>query len=287
MGQAQSARLVSQQEDISRIELVFATKTLGTAISPDEGSRPSIVSRTLHATTLTVTVQEGDFPVTGDRPEEAIRLVLRCIQALPGITAKDWTPDHFLSRVSSIELINRNTLSLVEGNVVRRGDSDMFVRIHYQEYESLLRDLLAFFSAQMTTGKSSVLQLRPRGYGDLIAQVSFNFSPTEVNITSEAQMLGLTASQSPAGSSSVGGMLDKLGVGGMLAAGNDLKVKVEGIGKVLAQGLGVLAPLLQSQSPKMPNTSGSSPSNAVDLVDMLTKYEPAIKALKLLQDYDK
>jgi hypothetical protein len=231
-------------------------------------------------------VAGGNFPVNGNQPEEAIRLLLRCIQALPGIVVGQWTSAHFLEHVRHVDLIARSTLSLSDSNVVHRRDAEMFVRVHYEENEQVLCNLLAFFASSMTAANSSMISLRPRGYGDLIAQLSFNFAPNEANITSEAQLRSVMPAHShdPTPTPPSAGILNSaLGtVSGLVGAGSSLTAKTLGIGTVIKKGLGMIAPLLQAKGISVPGVSGSSPSNAADLVDVLHKYEPAMNVLKAL-----
>ena len=196
MGQQQSTRLIAENESVSRLEMYFSARTLGTSLSSSLGSRPSIVNTTLQNTMLTITVSEGDFPVTGIQPEAAIHFLLRCIQDLPGIEIDDWKPKNFVSHISSVELITQSSVSLTVNDEVRLGSTEMFVRVHYQDDEPLLRNLLAFFAARMVETNNVILKVRPRGYDDVIAHMSFNFTPNEVNITSESQLRDQNASQS-------------------------------------------------------------------------------------------
>ena len=69
----------------------------------------------------------------------------------------------------------------------------------------------------------------------------------------------------------------------LLSAATGLSDKARGFGKTLQQGLGMLTPLLNSQGIKVPDVAGvSSPQSAGDLVDLLAKYEPAMKMLQNL-----
>ena len=286
MGQTQSARLLAKKEDLSRVEMVFAVRTLGSTMSPTAASRPSIVRTSLHNTTLTVTATNGGFPVTGETPEAAVRLLLRCIQALPGVDVAEWTPRHFMGHISAVDIIDTAPVWIDDGNIVQRGSPQVFVRVHYDEDEETLHRLLSFFAAKMKLATTSVISVRPHGYGDLVAQLTFNFAPHEVNITSEAQLANSAAIKDSSKSAEPStGILSMLGgAGGIVSAATGLTGQTRNFGRVLQQNLGILTPLLRSQGIKSPDLTGlAAPKNAGDLVALIEMFQPALELLKGLQ----
>jgi hypothetical protein len=283
MGQSQNAR--SRQENLSHVEMVFSSWTLGTNFSAS-GSRPSIVRSSMQNTTLKINASGSNFPVTGEHPEEAIRLLLRCIQELLDVGVNDWTPAHFIRHVSNVELIESYKLTLGPNNIIQREHSEMFVRVHYTEDETVLRNLLSFFASKMENAKSSVLSVRPRGYGDLIAQISFNYAPNEVNITSENQIIGTQSnvSNSPQdkGISSIARSIKS--ASGLLSAATGLGNTI-GLGDTVKNALEMFSPFKGNKTHSDDN--GSSPVNVDKLVELVGKYKEAAKIMDFVKGQSK
>jgi hypothetical protein len=127
-----------------------------------------------------------------------------------------------------------------------------------------------------------VINVRPRGYEDLVAQISFNFLPNEVNITSESELLAMSCKRAGA-TGTVSKTLGAIGdTGTMMNSASDIAQKVLKLGGTLKHGIETLAPILKSQGVTVPDMMGSSPTNIEDLVKLLDKYEPAMKMIQKL-----
>ena len=272
MGNSRSQAIFAERmQAVTKIEIVFSSKTIGTQFNKESGSRNSLVTvnHSLQQATLFITSSRGKLPVTSEQPAEAVRLFLCVLRRLPGIVEKEWTTKKFVPCVAFVEVVEQT--SIVRGDKgITTTQPAHYIRIHFQGDGDKIRNLLDLIKNFMR--EEPIMTIRSLRYNDNIddfsVDISANFTPSSsLTITTEAQLdkaLGYKKSQN-----------FSLGVAsatlGKIAGASDLIMKL--------QKLSGLSKMVDG-SPSTNESNSTTPQAQEVKADL---YEKALPLLGLLK----
>ena len=278
MGNNSSSALAGNTP-LDRIEINFSTTTMGSMLSSSLGSTPAIVGSSFRQLTLSIIPAgvSASLPVNADQPATAIHMAFCVFHNLPGLDQANWTQDVFVSHVPMVEVVHERRAFIGHDNNNKRqimtDVKSTFMRLQYIEQERTLQAFVMFIKGLFKRQGTSRIPVTFVGYQGTPLFLETNFLPSDPTLftdtdfhknrhsTHQSTTVDETGGKQPSP-----GLVSRLG----------------GLGGALRTTMSALAPMLKSQGGDVPDLSGGSPSDPENLLNILSKVQPALAMLQKL-----